>query len=315
MPRVGRVAQHLVDRGGRPERSARGRRHPPCDQPLGDAVQGQAVFDVPGEDLAHHRCLMVRDPQPGRIAGPERVQAVAEGRRAPGQQAPGPQCGQPTASHAVGDDRPLVLGDRPTDLDDQRVLRIAAGWALQEHHLAAGVRQLFEQPDLVGVAPGEPIGTGDEHQVHVATRHGIAETVQGGPIQPRPAVPVIPIDPLVRQGPPLLSGIGPQALHLLLDRLRLGLPLRRDARIAGYSSLHHCPPAPRSSAPAPPARRADDSLAASERRRLTPRPTCGCTEARPPLVAAASRTSSAPRLSSASESRPTGWPAATGRRR
>jgi hypothetical protein len=65
-PGVGRLAQQAVKRRGRPALVAPGRGDLRLDEADGDRAHRQALADVPLEDLAHDRRLLLADHQAGR---------------------------------------------------------------------------------------------------------------------------------------------------------------------------------------------------------------------------------------------------------
>src|SRR5262249_14589934 len=134
---------------------------------------------------------------------------------------------------------------------------------------------------------------------------GVPQPVEGGSVQPRAAVAVVAEDPLVGQDPPPLTRVRPESLDLLLDRLRLRLPLRRHPRVRRHLLVHRPSPARRASGTRS-ARPGADSPAATATPRPAPTPMCGGTRPRSPSVAAASRSSSAQMPSDATGSRPAG---------
>ena len=169
-----------------------------------------------------------------RVTGMEGIQTVAVGRCAPGQHAPSTKSRQPAAAHAVGDHRPLVLSHGAADLNDQRVLRVASGRSFQEHDRAARMLELFQQPHLVGVATGESVRAGDQDRVHVSSRHGVAQAVEGGPIESGAAVSIILMDALVGQARGEHVLLGPRKeLKTLLRARRSGEVLVREVVSGG----------------------------------------------------------------------------------
>src|SRR5262245_37379421 len=77
------------------------------------------------------------------------VDAVAVGHvRRPRQELAGAELGQPTAAHAVGDERALVLGHGPADLRDQLLVGIAARRAVDEDHLDPSALPLVQHHHL-----------------------------------------------------------------------------------------------------------------------------------------------------------------------
>ena len=237
---VGRVAQDAPDAGHVPARPAHRGGHPQIGQPPGQPVDGGPGFEVPVEQLRDQRRLPRVHPHRVGPAGPLGVQPVPERRRGPRQQRARPQLRLPAAAHPLGDQRPLVLRDRPPDLQQQLIVRISAHRPVQELHLAAMPGQLLDQQHLVDVVAGQPVRRGHQDHVQLGQRRVIAEPVQPRPADTGTAIAVIAVDVLVIQLPAALPGRRAQPVKLLLDALRLSLAGSRDPRIRCHS--HQRPP-------------------------------------------------------------------------
>ena len=205
-------------------------------------------FEVPLEHLRRQRRLCGVPPDSGRLPRPVGVQPVPERRRGPRQQRARPQPGLPPAAHPLGDQRPLVLRDRPADLQQQLVVRIRAHRPVQELHLAAAGGQLLDQQHLMDVVAGQPVRRGHQDNVQLGQRRVIAEPVQPRPADTGAAIAVIAVDVLVIQLPATLRDRRTQPVKLLLDTLRLGLADGRHPRI--HRRPHQAPPPPSASDPA-----------------------------------------------------------------
>jgi hypothetical protein len=107
----------------------------------------------------------------------------------------------PAAAHPLGDQRALVLGHRPADLQQQLVVRVITHRPVQELHLAAVGGQLLDQQHLMDVVAGQPVRRGDHHHVQLGQRRMIAEPIQPRPPQAGAAKAVIAVDMLVLQLP------------------------------------------------------------------------------------------------------------------
>jgi hypothetical protein len=195
--RIGRVAQDAAHAGGVPARLTRRGRHPQVGQPLGEPVHGRLRLQVPVEQLRDQHRLGLLHPDPGRIPGPLGVQPVAEWRRGPGQQRACPQLGLPPAAHPLGDQRALILGDRPTDLQQQLIVGIVTHRPIQKLHLAAVPAQLVDEQHLMDVVAGQPVGCGDQHQVELGQCSMVPQPVQARSAQAGTAVAVIAVDVLL----------------------------------------------------------------------------------------------------------------------
>jgi hypothetical protein len=108
-----------------------------------------------------------------------------------------------------------VLGHRPVEELDLATVRL----------------QFLEQEHPVDVVAGQPVGVGEDDPVERGHGHPVAEAVEPWPLEGGPAVPVVTEDVLLRE---VLAGrldVAPEPIDLLVDGLRLGLPLGRDADV------------------------------------------------------------------------------------
>ena len=145
---------------------------------------------------------------------------------------------QPAAAGPLGDERPLVLGDGPADLEQQLVLRVVGERPVGELDPAAAALQLLQKQDLVDGVAGQPVGVGDEDAVELGRRGEVAELVEAGATQRRPGVPVVAEDVVILERPLALRDAAAQAVELLVDGLRLGLALGRDPGVDRGSHRH-----------------------------------------------------------------------------
>ena len=83
--------------------------------------------------------------------------------------------------------------------------------------------ELFDQQDLVGVLPTQPVRTMDEHHLDVAGGRQVAYLFQSGPFESRPAIALVFEDPLL--GHLQIERRGPldQRRRLARDRVRFAL--------------------------------------------------------------------------------------------
>lgn len=76
-------------------------------------------------------------------------------------------------------------------------------------------------------SPSQPVRAGNEHSLKTGTLNPISQLVQTGSVQARPTVPIVTENMILRQCLPFSRQISLQTFHLLLDSLRLGLPVGR----------------------------------------------------------------------------------------
>src|SRR5436309_3253312 len=118
----------------------------------------------------------------------------------------------------------------------RRLGRCTPGWSGCRARGRAATLPCLEDHHLVHEVPRQAVRRGDDHHVDLGPSHVIPQRIQTGPLQAGAAVAVVAVDVLLAQRPlRTAADKGPQQAHLLLDRLGLLLPIRRDARITRYS--------------------------------------------------------------------------------
>src|SRR6185437_14802532 len=113
---VDRIGQDPADRREAPEGLAGRRGDAHLVEVLDQPEQGVAVLQVPGEYLGDDGGLGRFLVDPRGVARPVGRDAIAVGRAGPREHLAGPELALAAAAGALGDQRALVLGDRPADL-------------------------------------------------------------------------------------------------------------------------------------------------------------------------------------------------------
>jgi hypothetical protein len=165
--------------------------------------------------------------------------AVAVGR-AGTDELPGPRLLELAAPEAFTEQRALVLGDGALDLKQELVARIVGDGAVEELDRAPHPAELLQQEHLVGVAPGQPVGSENGDDIDLAVAHRVAQGVQAGSVEARAAVSLI--EEHMGVGQVVVRGVGPgaQGVELAVDGLLAFLALGGDAGIDG--GAHGAPP-------------------------------------------------------------------------
>ena len=197
------------------------------DQP----VQGVAALQVPGEHLGDDGRLGRVLVDPRGVAGPVGRHPVAVRGAGPGEHLAGLELALSASPHPFGDQGPLILGDRPADLEQELVVRVLGHRPVEELDAAAVLLQLLEEEHLMDIVSRQPIRIGDEDRVERGHGRPIAEPVEAGPLERGAAVAVVTEDVPLGQWPALGLEMRPQPVDLLVDGLCLGLSLGRDTHI------------------------------------------------------------------------------------
>jgi hypothetical protein len=123
-PGVGRVLQDAPHTRHIPAWLAGGCEHAQLGEAQGNSMHGGSGLKIPREHLLDDGGGGRVEAQAGGIARMLGIKVVAKGCAAPWQELACPQGGQAPATHPVTDQRALVLGDRPANLQQQLVVRI-----------------------------------------------------------------------------------------------------------------------------------------------------------------------------------------------
>jgi hypothetical protein len=134
-------------------------------------------------------------------------------------------------AHPLGNQNPLIFRYCPTDLQQQLIVWILTHGSIQKLDLATGPFELFHEQHLMNESPRQPVRAGNQNSLKTGTFNPISQLVQTGSIQARPTVTIVTEDKILRQNLPFSHQIGLQTFYLLLDRLRLRLPVGRYPNI------------------------------------------------------------------------------------
>jgi hypothetical protein len=163
----------VVDGSGRPGPAAAAREPGTGVQPLEDLPQRQPFLGQPAVEHAHDLGLGLVDGQPAGRPVAARQATVAVGGVHTDELA-GAGLLQLAAAEPLAQQRPLVLGDRPLDLQQQLIAGVVRDGAAEERDGAAGPPELFQEQDLVGVLAGQAVGGEDAEDLDLAVAHGVA---------------------------------------------------------------------------------------------------------------------------------------------
>jgi hypothetical protein len=222
---VGLVAQQPLQRRGAPHRLAGRGGNLALVEVEGDLANRAALLHIGAEDPAHHVRLGLVDLHPRRLSRLDDA-AVAVGDL-PEEDLALACAVELAAPVALGDLGPLVFGDHPLHLHQQRRLRVVARRGpLEEADPGPEAPELLEDQHLVGVGAGEAIGREADDALEQARLGGVAQAVERGPIEPGAGVALVDelLDDLVPVGASRLA----QELELRGDRAALLLALGRD---------------------------------------------------------------------------------------
>ena len=157
-----------------------------------------AVLDVPGKHLRNYGGFGGVHADACGVAGTLRIHAIAIGRAGPGEQLASLQLAQPTATGPLGNERALVLGHRPTDLQKQLVVGVLAHRTVEELDVAAVFLEFFEQKHLMHIVASETVRVGHQDDIELGSYGVVTQPVEAGPTQGRAAIAVIAEEVLFR---------------------------------------------------------------------------------------------------------------------
>src|SRR5215212_2337539 len=197
-------------------------------------AEADALTADPRKDPPHDPSLVLQDLVAGHAAAVSLADiAVAIGcarQYADRALARGVALAAPAALQDLG---PLVLGHHALDLQQQIVLRREADRSIEEDNLNPSPVELVDQQHLISVAPRQSVGGVNVQAIEVAGRHGIAQTLEGGPHQGGSAVALVDKATIGRQAETVLREAGLQCRDLAVDGVAGRLLLGRDAGVDG----------------------------------------------------------------------------------
>ena len=238
---IGRVAQHRPDGGAFPPGADLPRGRPLLVEPASDRRDAPARDDVVLVDVANNACFgLDHDVRRGAVLTLANV-AITIGRTAQDADLTSPRAVQLPPTGPFENLSAFVLGDHALKLYQQLIFGRGARRAVVEAGLDPVTSELFDQQDLVGVLPAQPIRTVHEHHLDVTGGRQVPHPFQSRPFQRRPAIAVVFEDPLLRH--PEIERHGPlyQCRRLARDRVRFALLVRGHARVY-RRHLHVDPP-------------------------------------------------------------------------
>ena len=80
----------------------------------------------------------------------------------PRQQLSTTQFRQPSASHPIGDQGAFIFSDCPTDLEEERIMRIIIHGAIEKLHLTPVLCEFLNHEHLMDIVAGQAIGRREE---------------------------------------------------------------------------------------------------------------------------------------------------------
>ncbi len=195
--RVDGVGHYPAQGGGAPRLPTPGSRDAHLPQMPRDAEEARPRLEVGREDLRDHRRLRLVKPHPCRVAGSVGIHPQTVGGVRPRQQKPRLVLGEPAPAHPLREQRPLVLGHGPSDLQKELVVGLRTHRPLHELHPAAALLELLDQDHLVDVVARQTVRRGHHDDLELPHARLVAQGVQSGPPQRRATVAIVAEDILL----------------------------------------------------------------------------------------------------------------------
>jgi hypothetical protein len=207
-------------------------------QPLEDLADGRPLVDQPAVEHPDDFGLGLVDHEISGDSVPFGDVTIAIGGAA-GTPLAGPGLLELAAAEPLGEDGPLVLGDRPLDLEQELVVRVVRDRPPDELDSACGPAEFLKQEDLVGVTPGQPVGGIDRDDLELTLTRGITEAIECRAVEPRPRVTLIDVNMLVFEIVALGGRPASRGVELAVNRLVPPLLVGRDSGVdRGSHGLH-----------------------------------------------------------------------------
>jgi hypothetical protein len=99
------------------------------------------------------------------------------------------------------------------------ILGIVGDRAVEEDDLAAGLAELLQEQDLVGVLAGQPVGVEDGDDVEAPASCGVPESVKAGPVEAGAGVTLVGVDAVIGEVMSVRRRPGSEDVNLAVDRL------------------------------------------------------------------------------------------------
>src|SRR5712692_1522412 len=132
---------------------------------LHNPSQALPFYHVAGKNFRHTGGFSLLYSNSCWITRAVRIEPIAIGWTTPRKQRSGAKLLLPTSTHPISNQGPLILGDGPSDLQEQLIMRILAHRTIDKLDPTARSLQFFQQEHLMHILACQPIWSGDEHQV------------------------------------------------------------------------------------------------------------------------------------------------------
>ena len=228
---IGRVAQHPPYGGAFPPRADLSRGHPLLIEPAGDRRNAPARVGVVLVDVADNARLGVDDDVRRKAVLTLPNVAISVGSAAQDADLTGSRTVPLATPRPFENLGAFVLGNHALKLHQQLILGRGVRRAVEEAGLDTVTSELFDQQDLVGVLPTQPVRTVHEHHLDVAGGRQVTHPLQPRPFESRPAIAVVFEDPLLRHLQLERRRPLDQRRRLARDRVRFPLLIRGHARV------------------------------------------------------------------------------------
>src|SRR3982750_3347618 len=100
-------------------------------------IQADWLLYIGTKNLLHNHGFPFLDPYASRVSRPFGIESITVGWTGPRHQPARLQLSLAPPAHALGNQRPLILGHRPPDLEQQLIVRILAHRPIQEDYFTA----------------------------------------------------------------------------------------------------------------------------------------------------------------------------------
>ena len=163
-------------------------------QSFGQLIQTGAILgiSIPGEELTDDRRFSFVDAHPVWIPRMFRIQEIPIRLARPRQQLSGLHLAQLPSAHPLADQRLLILGHRPADLQHQLIVGIITHRTIQKLDDTAVSLQLLQNHHLVHEVACQSIRSRDQHPIKDGQTRLIAKMIQTRTIQTAATISIIP---------------------------------------------------------------------------------------------------------------------------
>ena len=237
---IRRIAQHPVEGGGIPVLQSGAGHATHTLQSTASIAQTYPLDADPAKQLSNHLGLVLNDLELGSPTAGMPVDIAIAKRSATHRtdSAGARRMASPTPA-AFQNAGALILGDHALNLQQQIVLGRTANRSIEEDDVNTAAAKLLDQQNLIGIPPGQPIGSVHINPIELATRHGVAQAFQSWASQRGAAAALVDVGMMRIDGDRVGTSPLVQSCKLAGDRIATCLAICGHAGVEASRDATH----------------------------------------------------------------------------